>query len=358
MKKILCFAAAALILFAGCQKTTVVYDNDGPQEIAVFAVNKVATKAPVSGAEFSSADNMRVSAYLAATDANNAGNIGHYFSNILFSHEDESWVGGQYWPLSAATMNFVAVTQKGGGVDVGEENVTYDESTDAFTITVNNSNELAQTDLMYATSRKANSGNSSAVEAVDMAFNHALAWVNFSFKSNVTTDEILVVNSVALNARYAGIATVTPNNFTSKDSALSATLNWASASKGEELDRNVPNNNNGTMEVMGDFDLANKTVATSYGNGLLVVPSEAGDDPYFVITYTIKQSTEDKQYTYKHVLTDQVWEAGKKYTYNIDINLQEIKVNPTVTPWDDTDENGTPDNPSDDKPWGENVNLG
>lgn len=358
MKKILCFAAAAMALFAACQKTTVVYDNGGQQEIAVFAVNKVATKAPVSGAAFSTGDNMRVSAYLAATDANNTGNIGHYFSNILFSHNDGSWVGGQYWPLSAATMNFVAVTQKGGGVDVGEEKVTYDESTDAFTITVNNANELAQTDLMYATGRKENPGNSSAVEAVDMAFNHALAWVNFSFKSNVTTDGTLVVNSVALNARYAGIATVTPNNFTADVDALSATLVWASASKGEELDRNVPNNDNGTMEVMEDFDLANKTVAAPYGNGLLVVPSEAGDDPYFVITYTIKQGAVNKQYTYKHVLTDQVWEAGKKYTYNIDINLQEIKVDPTVTPWDDTDEKGTPDNDSDDEPWGEDVILG
>lgn len=358
MKKILCFAAAAMALFAACQKTTVVYDNDGPQEIAVFAVNKVATKAPVSEATFSTDDDMRVSAYLAATDGNNTGNTGHYFSNIHFTHNDGSWTGGQYWPLSAATMNFVAVTQKGGGVDVGEENVTYDESTDAFTISVNNANELAQTDLMYATGRKANSGNSSAVEAVDMAFNHALAWVNFSFKSNVTTDEILVVNSVALNARYAGIATVTPNNFTSADADLSATLGWASASKGEELDRNVPYNDNGTMKAMEDFDLANKTVAAPYGNGLLVVPSEAEDDPYFVITYTIKQSTGDKQYTYKHVLTDQVWEAGKKYTYNIDINLQEIKVNPTVTPWDDTDEKGTPNDDSDDTPWGEDVNLG
>ena len=64
MKKVLCFAAAAMAIFASCQKTEVVYSNDGPQEIALFAVNKTATKTPVDGGSFSSNDNMAVAAYI------------------------------------------------------------------------------------------------------------------------------------------------------------------------------------------------------------------------------------------------------------------------------------------------------
>ena len=43
MKKFLVFAAAATTLFAACNKTEVVYDND-PQEIAMFAVSNVAIR--------------------------------------------------------------------------------------------------------------------------------------------------------------------------------------------------------------------------------------------------------------------------------------------------------------------------
>ena len=86
MKRFLFFAASAIALFASCQKTVVNYEGT-PQEIAVFAVNKVATKAPVVGTTFDSDDQLRVSAYLAAEDDNNTANVGSYFENILFKKD-------------------------------------------------------------------------------------------------------------------------------------------------------------------------------------------------------------------------------------------------------------------------------
>jgi hypothetical protein len=67
MKKFLFFAASAIALFASCQKTEINYQN-GPQEIALFAVNKTATKAPVANNVFLNDDNMDVVAYLSAGD--------------------------------------------------------------------------------------------------------------------------------------------------------------------------------------------------------------------------------------------------------------------------------------------------
>ena len=332
MKKFLVFAAAATTLFAACNKTKVVYDND-PQEIAMFAVSNVATKAPVTGTDFLAGDNMRVSAYLAATDANNADKVGHYFNNVLFSKGSDTWVGGQYWPLSAATLNFVAVTQIGGGVE--EADISYDEGTDAFTVVLNANHEsiVSQPDVMYATGRGANTPGSSTVAPVDMVFKHALAWVNFSFKSNVKTAGTLVVNTVKLTTRYNGTFTVTPQNFTNPSAGLSAIVDWTM--KDDAFGIAVPNTDN-TAE-MAHMDMNGLDDYTAFGNGLLVVPMTAEDtvDPYFVITYTVKQSDGDKTYTYKHVLKDQVWEAAKKYTFNINITLKEIEVDPEVEEWEE-----------------------
>ena len=55
MKKVLFFATCAIALLAGCQKTEINYDGE-PQEIAFFAVNKTATKAPVTGTAFKDSD--------------------------------------------------------------------------------------------------------------------------------------------------------------------------------------------------------------------------------------------------------------------------------------------------------------
>ena len=92
MKKFLFFAASAIALFASCQKTEINYQN-GPQEIALFAVNKTATKAPVVGDDYLISDDMQVTAYLAKVDAATAGlddnPIGYYFTDVTFANPDK-----------------------------------------------------------------------------------------------------------------------------------------------------------------------------------------------------------------------------------------------------------------------------
>lgn len=343
MKKIFLIAASAIMVFASCTKVNVNYpDNGQPQEIALFSVNKNMVKAPVTGTAFSAEDNMRVSAYLASVTG---GTPASYFEDILFSKVGDNWVAGQYWPISAATLNFVAVTQKGGGVDLNkdsEENkIAWSDN--KFTVELNYNTagnaDVPQTynqpDIMYASVRASNSGDGTAPDAVGLVFKHALAWINFAFKSNVKTAGTLVINSVELYAPYNGTLTVTPANYTVSDAnnALTATAAWT---KPAFLNLKVTNQDDSLAAVQ---DLANIADYTDFGKGMLVVPneekySEPNQQPYFVINYSIKQGTEDKDYIYRHDLPTVVWEMGKKYTYNISITLNEIKVNPSITDWE------------------------
>ena len=85
MKKILLIAASAMMLLASCTKVNVNYpDNGQPQEIAMFAVNKSATKAPVKDAAFPTNFNMMVSAYLVRGTANTT-TAGEYFNQKFFT---------------------------------------------------------------------------------------------------------------------------------------------------------------------------------------------------------------------------------------------------------------------------------
>jgi len=348
MKKFLCFAAAALTLFAACQKTTVVYDNDEPQEIAVFAVNKAATKAPVEGETFPESYKMQVAAYLAAGDGVTAGR--NYFDGVTFSQGTDSWVGGQYWPISAATLDFLAVAPQVESADDAAPAITTvfnaENHVSVSTTTVKN-NETAQYDVMYAVGRQTKVAGT-APENVGLTFAHAYSWLDFTFRTENTgtgAPEIkinsITVNGVACN----GTMTVT---VTSKDASdninwatgtLSATSAWPNPTPASLT---VPVEDNYEFVLTADSDASTAgNQPAEYGKGLLLIPESPMSS--FVIDYTITigQNAQDFTYTYTPD-SPLTWEAGKKYTYNIVITLSEIMVTPSVTEWSDTDGEDNP----------------
>lgn len=346
MKKFLCFAVAALTLFAACQKTTVVYDNDEPQEIAVFAVNKAATKVPVEGATFPDLYAMQVAAYLAAGDGVTGGR--NYFDGVTFSKGTDSWVGGQYWPVSAATLDFLAVAPQVESADDATPAITtvfnVDNHVSASTTTVAN-NETAQYDVMYAVGRQAKVAGT-APENVGLTFAHAYSWLDFTFRTENTgvgAPEIkinsITVNNVACN----GTMTV---NVTSKDEAgtadwtegtLSATSAWTNYTP---TSLPVPVEDNYEFVLTADSDAGTDgNQPAEYGKGLLLIPVSPMSS--FVIDYTITIGQNAQNFTYTYTPGSALtWDAGKKYTYNIVITLSEIMVTPSVTEWSDTDEEG------------------
>ena len=329
MKRFFFLAVAATAMFAACNKTEVVPTYDA-QEIAVFAVNKVATKSPVSGDNFLAADEMRVSAYLAAAPGNES-NVGEYFSNIKFadSNTDGLWTGGQYWPLFGSTLNFLAVTEKGGNVD----NTTVSFGSTAYAeASLTGNNVFNQNDLMYAIGKGTTNGAGNYA-AVDMIFRHSLAWVNFAFKSNIAN--VITVKSIALTAKYNGVLALSFPEYNRVEAFTNAALTatWPEAYLDDNKVQLVPS---------AGYDAAMTSVTLStdsfevYGGGLMVVPG-AFAGRQFVITYDILSvdangNDVNKEFTYTYPVS-QNWEMGKKYTYNINITLDEIEVDPEVADW-------------------------
>lgn len=311
MKKVLCFAAAATILFAACQKTTVVGDYSSPQEIGIFSVSKTMTKAgAINTTTFPTDYPMQVSAYL----ANGATSAGEYFANKKFSYSTDAWVGGQYWPISNATINFFAAAPEISGVTTTFNDIAASNKTATITVTNNKDN---QHDVMYALAQGSHTAGTEYT-AVPMAFKHALSWICFSATSGNTgtgAPTIVVNNITVKNVAFdgTGTLTVTEANYTSTNSA------------------NVNSENvTPTWEVAAK-DSNKEIAAASFSNGMLIIPETY--NPTFTINYTVTQNGTSFTYDYDYNPGSSTWTAGKKYTYNITITLQEIKITPEVGTW-------------------------
>ena len=334
MKKVLCFAAAAMAIFASCQKTEVVYSNDGPQEIALFAVNKTATKAPVSGDDFMGGDDMTVVAYIAegAIDERGQATFGNFFGPTLFQCEQgATYYTGQparYWPLTSSTINFLAVTETGGGVD--KTSTVFNENYGAgATVTLSDNSGYNQNDLMFAAGQGKHAQGSN-YSSVSMVFKHALSWINFEVATTTATGYSIVVNSISLNsAVYQGTLALANANYasTSNIGTSNVEATWTPGTPTAKV--YVPNAaGDGKAESVSLTD-----VPEPFGNGLLVVPN--GGAGSFTINYTLTQADNTKNtFDYTYNFPQPVsWEMAKKYTYKINITLSEVEIDPSVEDW-------------------------
>ena len=281
-----------------------------------------------------------------------------YFSDIPFSKgASTTWKGGQYWPLSACTLNFLAVTNwTTTPASVVSTAFTNCAQSAVVTLGDNKPTDLtapsaqtgAQHDLMYAVGRGIVSqstnvisytGNAAGDAApVDMVFKHALAWVNFTVKTNASYTGFKLRYIKLLNAYYGGTYTLdntTNYNYTydgtsGHDSRTATPITgvWSS-----------PTNQGASITVPGwtgaSTDLT--TTPVSVGNGLVVVPTNgitpaANSFTGFEIGYTF--NGQDFTYTYSDNV---VLEQAKKYTYAINFTLTEIEIKPSVAEWTSVD---------------------
>lgn len=345
MKKIFLIAASAMMVLASCTKVVINYPEDAqPQEIAMFAVNKGMTKAPVS--TFPNDYNMMVAAYqIAGTEGNTAG---EYFNQKLFAKQTAvgatTWTGGQYWPISAATINFFAVAPEvaaagvGGTAPVATTIKPYDATEGKVATTTVKSNSVNQYDVMYALAQGAYAGNGT-YDDVDMTFNHALSWIHFKVKNGTTGASApqIVVNSITLNKVYFdGTATITANNYTAGSPAIDATaVSWTADG--------TPETTVALPEESANYTLTLNSNYVQFANdGLLVIPHDYTNDnskPSFTINYTVTQDNKSFTYDYTYTFTNGVkWDVGKKYVYKVSITLKEIEVKPEVGTWGDDNE--------------------
>ena len=335
MKRFFFLAAAATAMLAACNKTEIVPTGD-VQEISFVAVNKVATKAPVDGTTFLTGDNMDVVAYLAAGDGATAGT---YFTETLFTNVSgtNTWAGKRYWPLSDATINFLAVTNTGGGVTDHVQNA-FDSAIPASKVVsdLTGNNDATQTDLMFAAGQGTHQ-QGGAYTTVGMVFKHALSWINFKVKTGnglTVADPKIAINSITLNeVPVNGTLTVTNDNYATTEAEKCVTA-YLGAAWSSTVKANMKLIESGIVTDSSADDLLLTDAYKEFGgNGVLVIPS---DQTSFTINYTITQPDGTPNiFNYTYNLAGNKWEMAKKYVYNITMTLSEILIEPSVATWGD-----------------------
>ncbi len=315
MKKLFVLSCVALATLASCSKSEDIEAPQAQKEIA-FSVATDKSRAPIEGTSFDDGQKIYVSAYNSVS--------GKYFKGVEFRKEasETTWKAGKYWPVNGVT-SFLAYAA------TGDVTATWGEKyADKVEFTLNdgfyNSSESGKTpyiDLLYASGEQA---KEKEYDPVSMTFKHTGAWVVFNVKlGSVLTGAKVTLNSFQLANLFKGGKVVVDNttyagakaswDFTGVTAADYGVESFAekdlSAEENYTFGAIIPEQNQTAIKF-------NYTLASSDTNTPAFTAQTA--------TYEYPLSRFDK------------WEMGKKYVYNITINLNEIAIEPTVGGWTGT----------------------
>ena len=329
MKKNLLILAVAAAALASCSSDEVVSKNttlNEPQqkEIALFALAQPTTRAEVEGTTFPSGQDMYVAAYDATKGAD-------FFGQTTFDEDGSTgkWKASpaKYWPMDAATINFLAYT----GVPSGSYfNATHPAQDLTITLADNSTNQY---DLMYACGRQSRARGAAASD-VAMNFKHALALIKFEVKTAADYSygdpkqyPLAITSIVLTGAHYSGTYTINnASNYSSTASDISTLKGaWSSVATQTNVTRTPT--------------FANITTSfQQVGAGILVVPDEndATDD---YTSFTINYTLNGNPYTFTYIPANLDVHQAKKYTFAITMTLNEIIIVPTVTDYVEENDN-------------------
>ena len=365
MKKFFILAAAALVAIAACSKNEA--DTASYEKSKVINFNTVAgkaTKAPITGTTYSyDLPSFGVFAwYLASGNWNTAAANSSAVSymddvEIRFDDDKDIWAPhngtdafvNYYWPLEGK-LTFIAYSPKSAATatfsNAGVLTLT------GFTV---NTTVANQVDLLYSaiaadktknddyyedTAHSKNSETSGENKGVNIEFKHALSQVIFQAK---TADEVydagysFKVNTITVNAASTATSMTVTNPTTTQ--LASAITTWNSPGT------NVNYAVSSTAFPAAANTYLTKTLSDPIGAPLLMIPvtAFATTDPTVTINYTMYRTDDNQALGSKEVtihfddIDDMVtaWQAGKKYVYNLTIDLQKIYFNPSIVDWAD-----------------------
>lgn len=361
MKKLFLLVPVAALVMTACtsESTESVGAGQQPKEIAFSALAQNPTRAAsasdmynaVAGTDYPKNYTMDVVAYTVPTTSAD-GVAGDYFAstNFTLNHQggaagtDNGLWGGtstaRYWPLSPATLNFLAVSNwsatsvvstafgSTGANYASKATVTLSDNKPSAYTPTGGSETYVQHDLMYA------KGSASVTQAsntltfpgnVAMEFNHALAWVNFTVKAATTAEQSITINSITLNnAYYSGEFEANQTNYDALTGQAWGTCKWNSAGS-----------QTATVASPNWTATALTTSAQTVGSGLLVVPTSDLTSTVSFDSFTINYTYNGRSYSYTYRPTDaeKTLSMAKKYTFAITFQLHEIFVAATVANW-------------------------
>ena len=348
MKKLV-IAALAIASMAACTKSNVQYEQPG--EISLQPVAQKATKAAIATTAYPTTESFKIWAWWGA-EAANAASFATYQPYIeqgeFVYRKDSSW-GGKvpyYWPTEGSLF-FAGYSPASAN---GQE-FNYLPANKSFTVTgfIQSNNIAEQKDLLWFDITDVSYDKKKMPEAgVPVTFKHALSWLTFKFNLK---DDKTSQNWTIKSVKLTGIEDKA--TFTAVKGAESAT--WKDWSVSEtEKDKDVVNLYtgeyivtfvaNGTVLSDTDVESADKKIKS---NAVLVIPQSCAPsngtnpaDAELVITYDLKSPTGQTLTDQKVSLplngtdiSNNMWEPGKHYTYNITFGASEILIAPSVAPW-------------------------
>lgn len=345
MKKSLLFAALAVVAMASCTKNEISQSTRTKEITFTTPVLARHTKSQeIPGTLYPTGTSFNVYAWYNTGNSFVAGSASAYMTNVQVSYDSEindatdgsgAWVPADkyYWPKQGV-LTFDAYSPNGLSGDVsataadGIKVVGHEVSTTL----------ASQQDFLYATRAKnktsSTDGTNATYDGVDIAFNHALAVVKFTAKTN---------------ADYTGTTTVkikdikiqsikNQGTFEQKESTMSP--GWSAQTGSAEY----------VALTCADY-AASKEITLSSTNidgcsTVIVLPQDfAASTQKLYIEYYLKtdasgskeilQKAELDFYNSTALADNNKWEMGKRYTYNIVIGLDAIYFAPSVANWVD-----------------------
>lgn len=243
------------------------------------------------------------------------------FENTPVRYSDSKWVydNTQYW-YPEHEHSFVAI------YPFDTAPFSYSNSTVSFTYTLPD-DYIDATDILVATHRRMFTSNSVTATPVRLAFFHILSRVNFQLK-NIDAADYIRVDEIKLEGiNRTGSFSIVPATLQSGSTQTEdCDFSWTDISNSGDLTANlnveVPENE--TRQLFPDDD------------ALFMMPQPDNNSVIMHITYTL---FDDDSSLGQVTLTAQTpiggWEAGKAYTYSIEIEeiTKELQLTVSVKPW-------------------------
>lgn len=333
MKKLFVVLAVAAVTLVACKKEEVKY-TESLGEISFKAVNGIATKAvanpELTTTEFKDTYLMKVAATTA--EKKDYFEVGTGEGLTFDKGSDDKWhaTPAVYWPAGQKRIDFLAYglpdETKTAAAQLGVA-PKFDATAPANMLTVENWDVYTnQADLLYAAAN--NKFKDDVVSAVAMEFQHATALLVFNFGVSAGPD--ITITKIEFDQL------ATKGSFRVDNSKTTLSTRWYGFTNtadclfpaGEDASAVAYLNSGVTACTKYGTKAVSGEAAKQLGRSMLVIPQ---DRQRFEISYKI--ADKDDVYVFDCDLAKGEWEAGKIYIYDIDFNLREITIAPTVKDW-------------------------
>lgn len=364
MKKIFLFAALAGIVFASCQKEASVaaVQNEGQQEITFSALSKAMTKGVLgSGSSFNPAGagawrTINVAGVMKTAD----GSVVDFLENTPFSYDatESAWKAqGKYYPIGGEgkDFHFLAYSET---KDVESTARWYGSSE----VEIQVGEESAKNDIVYSAFKGAKNDKANAT------FKHSQALVTVWIKTK-SDDQKITINKIGFkDVKTSGVLNIKLDKTkVGTDDAADATPKWiynagctchfAEMGNYKLIDCSTITPASGSTDATAIFTIAagNEYDFESYpesgtsendGYGVInntgcvfdrLFPAQNNETQTMVINYTLgdlKNVEVELKVKAPAATVDPTgavtWAAGKRYVYQITVNVSEILINPSV----------------------------